>query len=441
MIQCSSVVAWLDQFSSETERELAALTLARLRFVTTDEVKMDLNGIIWDLVEKVSAAPNQIIIDSIYSKEDAKRHWKNKPGTRPEHPTLYKDYYPSEVRDEGSGSEKYLDLVVRAIHARASSELNKSQRKRLLTTEKLRSLQHPVGPVLDLILITDNIGSGKQVIDFLDEVCHSCRTGPFMETTVKIHLVSWTSTSAGLAAIERKVSETPELANKPPEITSLNLTGSFHELQESAEGSQLFKLFKMYGDPHNKKPARGLGFGEAASDTVLLGSSCPNTLPDLLFTNSGVKSYKPLFKNKQVPHDIVEYVTQGHSRAAIEAQQSAAFLETMRKDRLIQAARRHSTSGEVSWRLLLLSVAGRQRLGALQALPVPYHVFKKAEAHLIKLGWITDDFSPTTAGERLVRDFGRQKNYADYASARHYMNRFSTSDKFPYYPVSLRGVK
>jgi hypothetical protein len=444
MIQCPSVVAWLDQFKSETERELAALTLASLRFVTTDDVKSDLSGILWDLVEKVSATGTQVIIDSIFSKEDAERHWtwldSISPATQPERRILYKDYFPSDVRDEDSGSEKYLDLVVRNTHERAVRAFPKSQRTRLLTTKNLRSLPHP-GPVIDLILITDNIGSGKQVIDFLDEVCYACSAGPFQNSTVKIHLISWTSTKAGLAAIRERVDQLPEFARSAPEITSLNITGSFHELENSEEGTQLLEFFRLYGDPNNKKATAGLGFGKAASDTVLLGSSCPNTLPDFLFTNSGLKSYKPLFQYKQVPHDIVEYIAAGHLRGVIKARESAMFLESMRKERLIQAARRNSGSGEVAWRLLLLSVAGRRRLEALQTLHVSYHIFKKAETHLTRLGWITDDFFPTPDGERLVRDFGRQKNYADYAAARHHMNRYSTSGQLPYYPVSLRGVR
>ena len=82
MLQCKSVATWLDQFS-DIERPLAVMTLERLRFVTTDEVKQDLAVALSNRVDQATARGSKIIIESILSKEDIERFLIEKGSNNP----------------------------------------------------------------------------------------------------------------------------------------------------------------------------------------------------------------------------------------------------------------------------------------------------------------------------------------------------------------------
>jgi hypothetical protein len=456
MHKCPSVSAWLTQFTPE-ERPLAAITLGNLRFVTNDEISHDLTEALMEKVDSIVRSQSKVIIESIIPLEDVRRYLlaknKEKCAKSEYYPLLYEDYFPAEVRDSDSGSEKLLDVIIRNEYQRARDQFSRARQPNPLIRDKaeIEALKG-TSQKIDLILLTDNIGSGKQVIDYLEKIATCCTQGIFSKCLVRVSIIAWTATDLGLDAIASwantvTVEPTGDInEQKLPISESLHIfhlkrTESFHELSDLESRDPLFQLFQKYGDPKGKKSTEGLGFGKAASRTVLLGSSCPNNVPDFLYTASGKKGYSPLFPGKRIPRDLYDYILSGRHQQSRESKSHGDFEERVRQQGLFTAANRPESHGDASWAILVLAVAGATRNEAILWSNIYYYRFRRAERRLIALGWLTSDFTPTKEGENSVRTYGRKGNHADYASARRFMKRQVDARDIRYYPQSLRGVR
>ncbi|TLM86003.1 hypothetical protein [Pseudarthrobacter sp. NamE5] len=456
MLNCPSISSWLRQFNA-AERPLAELILSKLRFVTNDEIAHDLSEALMEKVDITTRRQSQIIIESIIPFEDIKRYWRDQIGKDQEperEPELYQDYYPSEVRDYDSGSEKLLDVIIRSEYRRVQDRYAAARKPHPIvrTRHEINALKESSQKV-DFILITDNIGSGKQVIDALDRLAAFCTTGPFSNCDVRISVIAWTATKAGTEAITTWASTMPPTYGNIYKLVaqslidhlnifSLNLTQTYHDLGDLESREQLFDLFRKYGDPKNKKKhTRGLGFRKIASRTVLLGSSCPNTVPDFLYSSSGSEGYVPLFPGKRIPPDINEVMVHDTRYNPQHTEAKERHEQRIRKQHLLVAANRPVKRGDAKWGILVLAVAGTAREEAILSSNISYHRFRQAERQLIALGWLTADFTATKEGENSVRTYGRKSNQADYASARRYMKRKVDARNVTYYPQSLRGVR
>lgn len=456
MLKCPSVSEWLAQFAPE-ERLLAAITLENLRFVTNDELSHDLMEALREKVDSLVQMQSKVIIEALIPLEDVNRYLRAKeekaPANSEHYPRIYEDYFPAEVRDADSGSEKIIDVLIRSEYQRAKTVFAKALQPHAVIRDRaqieaLRSAPHKV----EIILVTDNIGSGKQVIDYLEKVSRCCIDGTLAACEVNVSIITWTATDLGVAAISswietiraKVVSADDNEKSQPAgnlDIFRLKRTDSFHNLSDPELKKNLFQLFARYGDPKGKKTSKGLGFGQAASQTVLLGTSCPNNVPDFLYTDSGNKSYSPLFPGKRIPGDLYDYIVGRRPLQPAQNKGFGEFEELLRQQGLLTAANRREAYGDPSWVLLVLAVAGATRNEAILWSNIHYYRFRRAERRLISLGWINPDFSPTQEGERSVRTYGRKGNYADYASARRFLKRQVDARQVRYYPQALRGVR
>lgn len=488
MLTCPSVSTWLAQFP-EQERPLAVLTLEHLHFVTTDEVKQDLSAALADAVDASIRAKSKILIESVLSKEDLERFLSEfvyarsagvtplkandlssvpaapvdtqqkiqmllGPITRRNKPTrsLYGDYYPSEIRDEESGSEKYLDLVIRNEYSRirVRTENAKVTSPIIKGRDAIAALCDSDN-VIDLILLTDNIGSGQQIIDFLGSILLSSIIGPLNSNQINIKVIAWTATSKGIAAVHEWASGTRLVPNGVSEyakenkislqIEYLRNTKSFLEIDDECIRAQLLSFFARYGDPKKKKPSRGLGFNQTASRTVMLGSSCPNNVPDFLYIPAKSISYRPLLESKIVPTDLADYILDEYSVRGKAYKPDTQFLEALRTQKLVQAANRSNIKEDTVWRIMLFAMAGFSKSHALRSMEISYFKFHQALSVLIKLEWVTADFVPTSKGSSLVKTYGLKGTYSDFASAKRYLKRHVDGRDTVYYPQSLRGVR
>ncbi|WP_229586604.1 hypothetical protein [Kocuria sp. CCUG 69068] len=502
ILNCPSVVSWLDQFP-ESDRALASLSLTCLRFATTNEVTNDLLSALSELIDETITSKSKLIIESIVSKEDIERHLKfqsdqkgikyvplinsihldvDQPplqvsikaqkniGNQVSHkskeswPThrLYEHFYPSEVRDEESGSEKYLDLVIRDEYERRKREPEFNKNKPILRGRSEIGLLADSNQDVHLILLTDNIGSGAQIVDFLSSTILACTTGVLAGRRVSISVISWTATSQGIQTIQEWTSRTPlNLKNTnvsrgsktiPFEIRYLNETKSFFDIKDIDDHEKLLDFFQKYGDPKKRKASEGLGYGKTASRTVMLGSSCPNNVPDFLYAPAkaigSVLNYRPIFKSKRVPDDLRDLVSEQYKSgiynkvdSSLMDKATSAFLKKMENQRLKQAALRPGTKDDPRWNILLLAVAKYDKWDAVRLLSVPYFRFRRAESSLIDLKWINSDFSPTDKGIEVVKNYGAKGNYSDYAKAKRYLKEKVDGRDILYYPHSLRGVR
>lgn len=485
LLRCNSVAKWLDQFTVG-ERPLAAMALERLTFVTTDEVKHDLAVELSSRVNEAITRGSKVIIESILSKEDVERFLSQKRSSRERtsnrvctpslflgkyrnlshsgdiladwvpskasksvrksKPTrsLYDEYYPSEIRDEQAGSEKYLDLVVRSEHTRISRECKAAKRSTplLLGRAEIEPILYSKQPI-DLILVTDNIGSGAQIVDFLSSVLLSHTLGGLQQARVRITVLSWTATVQGIEAINEWAQASPLGAQTHPnpqitlDVFYLRATESFHDLEDSMLLDEMKTLFKKYGRKGN---GGGLGFGGTASRTVMLGSSCPNNLPDFFYiSNTKKPHYRALFESKAIPADLIDYLIYDHPKPVPGSNYDPRFIADIKNQSLIQAFKRNSDGGP-AWRVLLCSVAGYSRWSTIRALKISVHQFDQAHATLILLGWINPNFTPTEIGISTVRRTGLKRARSDYASKDPFINRLDRSTT-PYYPQSVRGVR
>lgn len=456
MLKCPSVSAWLSQFTVE-ERPLAAITLENLRLATNDEVSHDLAEALIEKMDRIVRSQSKIIIEAIVPLEDVTRYLlvnSKEDGIKgSEHyPLLYEDYYPSEIRDSDSGSEKLLDVVIRSEYQRTRDRFAAAKQPNPLIRSRaeIDSIKGVVQKI-DFVLLTDNIGSGKQVIDYLEKLSKCCTDGAFASCDFNISILAWTATNLGIEAIIKWanttlidtgcVNEAKQSVGDRLNIFQLNRTETFHELSSSESRDQLFQLFQKYGDPKNDKSSRGLGFGQAATRTVLLGSSCPNNVPDFLHAASENGGYFPLFPGKRIPRDLNDYIISERRHQSSESTTGLDHRERLRQQRLLVAANRPTPQWDATWGILVLVVAGTTRDEAILSSNISYHHFRRAEQRLISLGWITSDFIPTEEGENTVRTYGRKGNQADYASARRFMKRQVDARHITYYPQSLRGVR
>ncbi|MBV1781406.1 hypothetical protein KRR55_20100 [Paeniglutamicibacter sp. ABSL32-1] len=428
-------------------------------------------------MEIVRGSDTQLIIEAILSKEDVMRLVSNNPSSEmnyiqslfsselvtkygvimpmtknsqkllPVNPQLnrsrklsptrsiYDDVFPSTIRDSSSGSEKYLDVVIR--NSRMSTRLKKkrgwvpSPILDISNAQKLDEL--PTGDLL-FILLVDNIASGTQAVDFIEMVALSLSIGPLRGKTVHLQVVAWTATLAGIRKIEEwyKCIDAPRFTL---EIQYLNETKSFKNT--SLDRKSLFDLFAKYGNPDSNL---GLGFGGAATRSVIVGNLCPNNLPDLFIYHQPKIKYYPIFESREIPPDIKDQVLAMPGRS-FDGTIDPKLRLAVETGKLRAALTRPGMKGDPSWQILLCAVVGFGRDEGIRIVGASYDTFCRAEARLRTLEWLTDKFAPTEAGLHVVRTYAERKNRADYAASRHYMKRRIDASQITYYPSSLRGVR
>lgn len=494
--ESQSVSRWLQQFS-EVDRETAKLALRYMKMATTDEVRDDLGSALVDVIDSTPATTARVIVEPVFSKEDLERVMAAKlpiplpspisgsrtrsnletlgvrvapeatfslltgvvrkvAAKRAEWPTRapYSEYLPAHIRDVESGSEKLLDLIVRDAR---SSHGKKSRRKSgalpwLMEPDEIVKLQESPEPV-HLILLTDNVGSGGQIVDLLSGILLAARVGVFSRCALSVTVLAWTATAVGLRRVREWLASTGfnEVTEKEGAIAgsklqisirSLRVTQSFHDLPEGETKTRLFDLFRRFGDPDGKKAktTQGLGFGQVASRTVLPSSSCPNTVPDFLIVPLKSIPYHPLFPGKKVGQRVFLELLSEQDEGR-EWQTDEAFLRDIRDRRLVQAATGFHPQSDLRWRIMLLAVAEWDRWKAISFLGAPHHKFLSSESELVKMGWLERGMLATPIGIRVVRTFGRKSNYSDFASAKRFLKRSVAAGSTVYYPQAIRGVR
>lgn len=480
MLNLKSVASWLEQFD-ETERPIAQYAIRELQFITTDEIKHDLSVALRELVdEAVSRDDRHILLDSVLSQEDVDRFLKaqaekkevgeegvavdstadllrtdgtfvsgeNATGKEPiEKPMPYMDYFPSEIRDQESGSEKFLDLTIREELRRLRRQDVQGKRRSMIVSSRNDVDKLCAGDTVELILLTDNIGSGKQVIDFITAIHRARTSGPFRDCTLRIQILAWTATAQGVSTIQsylqQHFGEASSSADHPEnlfDVIHMRETPTYKDEGDIDRRRRVLELFRKYGDPRQRKQSKGLGFGQAATRTVIIGSSCPNTVPDMFYSIQKKSSYSPLFPNKSIPNDVIQYaMSVGPKSQSVGGRDD--YLTEMRKARLVQAARRPDKEGDPTWRVLIQAVLGKDKWAAFRAVQSSYHQFTQSQDILLSLGWITRNFEATERGEKVVRQYGLQKSSREYMSAHHLVMRRIDDERPPYYPQSMRGVQ
>lgn len=488
VLACRSVQEWLGQFP-ENQSEYAELTLRLLRFATTDEVSSDLRDYICEEVDRSASAREKVLLEVIISNEDIEDYVNNThttsparignprtaqrstntPETRPtefaisdlkQQILFYGNIFPSDIRTQFSGSEKYLDLVRRDVIKYAS----KLESNPIVAT----GAQLPIfsaGDRLHIILFVDNVGSGTQALSFLQRMLKSCLETTISRTDWRITIVAWTATEKGSTMIQERLQSynaenPPENNNSRVQFKWLKKTKTFHDLQDAEQKNNLFQFFRLHPSKGITKGTKGLGYKEIASRTILMGSSSPNTIPDLLYKsprNSGVEGrgsqnirppqYRPLFHEKQIPTDIRNVAPASLPAPTDSARESREYLhellEELRKQRLTQAAKRSPATNKYdsTWPILLLAVAKYTRDASIREIDIPYYTFQDSENFLLDRGWIDKQFRATEKGEAIVRNFGRNNNLSEYAKATRFIGRTVDASSIVYYPQSMRGVR
>lgn len=427
MLSTPSAIKWIKQFSDH-DRQFAEATLDKLELISEERLKNDLESVLSETVDRYIRNGTTIIMESTFSKEDTTRFLSSESNYRPQYTffrnqkfqesknfrqsiapqflnseaaelitnphqdkldvtrCMYKEYDPSKIRDFESGSEKLIDLIVRSefdtSHRKQSLIENNSQILRGM--DQVQNLEQSQSNIR-MILVADNIGSGKQIIDFLEDILLSSSIGPLSGNELNITIITWTATTSGLAAINEWADEHPRIsmpttANATSDnqieldIIHLHSSRTFFDLENSEARENLFDFFDRHKS--RKHPEYdGLGFGGVASTTILTGSSCPNNVPDLLIQDTDVDSYAPIFANKNVPPDIKALTRLKASRADHNSDINHEFWRKIRSENLVQATRRTVPGNDLAWKILVHSIAGYPKWQIFRDLSVSYHNF------------------------------------------------------------------
>lgn len=413
-----------------------------------------------------SSETDYFLIESAISAEDIKQFTTAHP-EHSEYPLFYDDILPANIRGHDSGSEKFLDIVSRNV--RRNYRNNR-------TINFIESGPLPSDPRrLHILVIVDNIGSGSQVESFLAQILRAHTQGSLGKHQVLVTALSWTSTKAGEARVVNWINEQQgdkidlTTANKyaAPSIVlkvrSANHTETFHEITDKSLRNDLLDLFYTYpkvkekenGKKQKKEKENNLGFGGTASRLVMLGSSCPNNVPPLFWKDGKLPTggnYNPIFKSKNVPSElqslVVKEMLPSPANGAVSVSASinsfaVSLHERLKKERLVQAAKRISLNGteDPTWAILLFAVAKFSRDDAIKGTACPYDKFRKSEKVLKEFGWLDKNFTATPRAEYLVRRFGRKSNYLDYATGTKYLKTSLDASGIVYYPNSVGGVE
>lgn len=476
---------WLDQFPEE-DREIASEAFRQLNFIDNNRVSSTLEARIEEILSTWVREDSVVIIEPVISRneilawrdrnKDIVEYQANKYGRKLMFQTmystgsrqafkeisiprvrstyvLYSDAGPLEIRDAKSGSERLLDLAARNIYKKIEKV---DAFKNLTVIEHREQLRDSAvaGKVLHLFLISDNVGSGKQAAEFLESAIASVRIGLLKEFSVIIHPISYCATRQGESRIrgtadnyELRISDKGEIPAKGEgvmwDFEFFRETETFFDAYDSKNrtGERVFDLFSRYVDRNHRRRTRGQGFGGTASRDVVLGASCPNTLPEMFYFECAKMNYKPLFPERIIRGDFASALTDLYGIEVHGIHESPQFTELVRKKRLITAVKHAQFEENPIWAVLLLAVAGVGEPESIKLARAPYVQFAQAVKALRDIGWIDSNFNATTRGVNVVKNFGRKHNYSEFSRAKSYVTNKLDAGESVYYPQSVRGVQ
>jgi len=275
--------AWIEQFETD-DRPKAAALLDSVRFASADEV---LGGVKTQLESVLrGGAQLPVAVFPVLAKEDMQP--LRSGGVLPDRPVAFVDYDPSQALSPAPGSEAQMASLVRDVaRANIGDGVIRQNAKDPITLDRLRDRR-----VRSLVFVTDYIGSGKQVVDYLATWHRNPTIRSWMSFGwVKLFVVAFASSPQGLALVERPM--------RPPAVRVQEIAPSLASLS----GEQERDVERLCINYAKRAKLRKPPLGHAGSGGLFASAiSVPNNLPAILIESNG--RWKALFENRSVASNL-----------------------------------------------------------------------------------------------------------------------------------------
>lgn len=375
--------AWIEQFETD-DRTAAAALLNSIRFASADEV---LGGVKAELESLLSGgAQFPLAIFPVLAKEDMQ---PVRPGALPNDPVAFVDFDPSQALSPAPGSEAHMANLAREVARTHSGRAVIRQGARApITLARLLDRK-----VRTLVFVTDYIGSGKQVVDYVATWHRNPTIRSWMSFGwVKLIVVAFSSSPQGLTRVLS--------AERPPEVRVREIAPSLANLAIWEQERQVERLCTNYA---KRADLSRSALGYAKSGGLFASSlSIPNNLPAVLVESKG--RWRALFDNRSVATSLVNEIG-----TYTPVRDLAHELSIAREERLAE----RFADGDLNPRWA-------SRLAVLALLPSSEHDVARKTGYtlsrvsgvmgsLVELGLIDEDGQPTPQGRQEITQARRRR--------------------------------
>lgn len=384
---------WLGQFETE-DRPSAIALLDCLRFVPGADVLSGVRRVVEEfLSDELSQTPVALV--PILSIEDMLGVDKE---LTPE-PIVFDDFDPAQPIANAPGSEALMAHLIREVRKGfpATSFVSSP-----LTREAMKE-----SAVRTLLCITDYIGSGRQVIQYI-EAWYRHKTIKSWRSLgwLKIVVVAYAATSEGKKLLEAS----PHI----DELKIIEIAPGIERLRRDPD-ERIEEVCRLYA----RRGSLGYALGYRDSAGLFASSySIPNNLPAILIESS--VRWKPFFDERSISANFAEVI--GEQRPAVDMPQQLLDAGEVRLAMRIQ-------SGEIDHRwhdhLVVLALLPREDVALALDLGVKLSTVRAILSSLEGLGLIDSAYRRTAEGRDTLKAH-RLKSRVSFAGL--------VADPTPYYP-------
>jgi hypothetical protein len=283
-------VAWIAQFELD-DRPTASALLDSIRVASASVVLAGVRGRLERYIAN-SSDRLPVAVFPVLAKEDMTLL---RPGeTMPEFPVAFHDFDPSQGLPAAPGSEASMANIAREVgRGLIAHEMIKQDVEKPITIGTLREMRAKT-----LVFITDYIGSGKQVFDYVGAWYRNPTIRSWMSYgLIKSVVISYATSRVGHDAI-RAISRAPELEV----IEMAPSVGSPAEWQYRRD---IVALCEIYAKRADLKEAP-LGFADSAG-LFASALSVPNNLPAILW-ESAPDRWMPFFEGRTMSAELANAI-------------------------------------------------------------------------------------------------------------------------------------
>lgn len=270
-----------------------------------------------------------------------------------------------------------------------------------------------------LLLVTDFVGSGGHVTDYLESAWRVASVKSWRSLgLIRFEVVAYAATKAGIGVVERHRSG--------PAVSYVLACPTISTSFGHKDASRLRDLCARY-NPASKKQAEPLGYGRVGA-LLAFAHGCPNNAPRILHRTAGrgLPPWRPLFP---------ERVTSGDTSAFGDAGDGSTIaqrLELLGGPELSAGLWRQHRHADAARVILLLAAMLRgpksdDAISRRTGLTMP-EVAMLIE-RVTTWGWLDEGRRLTRAGRNEIRSFGSREE----AKA-----KLAPEPTEPYYPKALR---
>lgn len=275
-------ISWLDQFRSEDQR-LACSLLDSLALIQHDELTTGIQDLIIDEAMKCNGAIGLFaereirrgkggIPNALYKQPRRKKNRRAfGPGPQP--------VKPKHAYDLSVGSEGIIAWLI--------TDICKHNPKRFISHPSPDQIREK--RVRHFMLVTDMIGSGRRVCEYLDAAWKVASVKSWKSLgLIDFSVVSYTGTEIGISLSKsHKTKPNVRIARSCPTIYT----------EFNTETANKIRSLCINYDPIDHDPIESLGY-QGSEALVVFYHSCPNNVPRLLFKTNRKNDWKPIFPNR-----------------------------------------------------------------------------------------------------------------------------------------------